>query len=99
MAEKRRARRGSPTKYDPDVHPIVARGLARTGFTVEEIAAKLQASKSTLYAWRSAHPEFSDALKEGRDFADSMVEDALYKAACGFTRKRGFGSLCDKGLA
>lgn len=43
-------RRGNPTKYDPDVHSTVARGLARTGFTLDEIAAKLQVSKSTLYS-------------------------------------------------
>lgn len=87
MAEKKRARRGNPTKYDPDIHPALVRSLARTGFTAEEIAAKLQVSKSTLYEWRRRHPELSDALKEGRDFADGMVEDALYKAALGFKRK------------
>ena len=87
MAEKRRARRGNPTKYDPDIHPVLVRSLARTGFTVEEIAEKLQVSKSTLYEWRRRHPDLSDALKEGRDFAAGLVEDALYKSALGFKRK------------
>lgn len=87
MAEKKQARRGHPTKYDPDVHPVIVRSLARTGYTADEIAEKLRVARSTLFRWRDAHPELRDALKEGRAFADGMVEDALYKAACGFTRK------------
>lgn len=76
-----------PTRYDPDVHVALARSLARTGFTIDEIAEKLQVGRTTLYRWRKEHPEFRDALKEGRDFADGMVEEALYKAALGFTRR------------
>lgn len=56
MAEKRRVRRGNPTKYDPDIYPVVMRGLARTGFTAEEIAAKLQVGRTMLYRWRDAPP-------------------------------------------
>lgn len=88
MAEKKQGRkRGNQTKYDPDIHPTLVRGLARSGYTSVEIAEKLQVSKSTLYKWRQKYPELRDSLKEGRDFADNMVEDALYKSALGFRRK------------
>ena len=65
--------------------PLV-RSLARTGYTIDEIAERLQVGRTTVYRWRDAHPEFRNALKEGKDFADGMVEDALYKSALGFTR-------------
>lgn len=88
MAEKKQGRkRGKPTKYDPDIHPTLVRGLSRTGYSGKEIAEKLQVAESTLYSWKKKHPELAEALKEGRDFADNMVEDALYKSALGFRRK------------
>lgn len=87
MEMKGRSRRGNPTKYDASLHVPLVRGLAREGFTVEEIAEKLQVSKRTIYNWGERHPEFLHALKEGRALADYRVEDALYKRALGFTRR------------
>jgi transposase-like protein len=59
-------------------------GWARDGLTDEQIAHNMGISPSTLYAWRTAHPEISEALKKGKDVADYEVESALFKRATGF---------------
>jgi hypothetical protein len=35
--------------------------------------------------WKLTHPEFSDALKTGKEYADARVEQALYRRATGYT--------------
>lgn len=81
---------GRSSKYDEKYHVPLVRGLARRGYTCEEIASELGIAKKTLYAWRNKHPELRIALKEGRDFADMKVEESLYHRALGYkvTEKR-----------
>lgn len=40
---------------------------------------------STLYAWKNKFSEISESLKEGKDTADRQVENALRKAALGYS--------------
>ena len=82
-----RARGGRPTKYEPKVHVPLARGLARAGLTAPEMAAEMGIAERTLYKWRGEHPEFMQALNEGRELADFVVEDALYQRARGYRVK------------
>ena len=56
-------------------------GWARDGLTLEDIAKNLDIAKSTLCKWKDEEKELSDALKIGRDVADRVIENALYKAA------------------
>ena len=56
-------------------------GWARDGLTLDEIAKNLDIAKSTLCKWKDEEKELSDALKIGRDVADRVIENALYKAA------------------
>lgn len=76
-----------PTKYNEEFHGPWARSLARRGLTVKEIAAEMGIAKSTLAKWMKEHQELSDALNEGRSYADSVVETSLYKLATGTTVK------------
>ena len=80
-------RRGAPTKYNPDVHVQLARGLARCGYTMAEMAHEMGVGERTLYKWRTEHPELLHALNEGRALADSVIEDSLFNRAKGY-RKR-----------
>ena len=73
---------GRKSKYN-DFYVRWVRSLARRGLTVQEIADEIEVSKSTLCKWVSEHEELSDALKEGRSFADAKVEDSLYTRAVG----------------
>lgn len=74
---------GRPTKYDPSLCDR-AKDLCLMGATDEEIANILEIHKDTLYTWKLKYPEFSDALKDGKEIADAKVARSLYKRANGF---------------
>ncbi len=75
---------GQPTKYDAKYHPKIVKYMTRTGMTDKEISKDLEISESTLNLWKLKHPEFSESLKENKNFIDSLVEDSLLKRALGF---------------
>lgn len=59
-------------------------GWARDGLTDAQIATNMGITDSTFYEWKKKYPEFSDALKEGKDVVDRQVENALLKSALGY---------------
>jgi PBSX family phage terminase large subunit len=61
---------------------MLVRGLARRGLTNKQIAECCKINVGTLYEWQKDHPEFNDALKEGKEIVDIHVENALFKNAC-----------------
>lgn len=71
---------GQPTKYSPE-YVERARELCEAGATDVELAEEFDVSVSTLYNWRSRHPEFLEALKASKDVADQRVERTLYRRA------------------
>ena len=75
-----------PRKYDTHVKPklLLIEAWARDGLTVEQIADNLGIAKSTFCLYQNEHSELSDALKNGREVIDYMVENALLKAALGY---------------
>lgn len=75
---------GRPPKYNKNLHPALARAHALRGVTDEEMADELGIVRSTYYKWKKDHPEFSDAIKAGKDRPDDLVEAALFKRAVGF---------------
>lgn len=62
-------------------------GWARDGLTDKDISKNMRIGVSTLKEWKGRFPEIQDALKQGKDAADRVVENALYKSACGYTMK------------
>lgn len=60
-------------------------GWARDGLTEEQIAKNMGVSRSTLSEWKKKFPDLLDALKNSKDVADRIVENALFKKACGYT--------------
>lgn len=87
------------SKYNREYHLSWIRGLARRGLTVKEISEELGVAKSTICKWVSENEELSDALKEGRDYADTKVEESLYKRAVGYsyTEKKTIVGVGQKG--
>lgn len=52
--------------------------------TINEIAAALNVSRTSVYDWAAQHKEFADAIAHARKIADKKVESALFKRALGY---------------
>lgn len=76
---------GRPSLYDPDEHPRAVFALAEKGKTIADIAEAFDVAMSTVTLWAKEHPEFSVALKLGREAADDKVERALFEKATGYS--------------
>lgn len=76
-----------PSKYESHVKPKLnlVESWARDGLIDEQIAHNLGIGVATLYEYKNKYPEFSEALKNGKDDIDVMVENALLKRALGYT--------------
>jgi transposase-like protein len=75
---------GRPTAYRPEMVEQ-GRKLAHLGATDREIAEFFDVSESTLYLWKHQHPEFSEAIKLGKDAPDARVVQSLYRKAVGYS--------------
>jgi hypothetical protein len=75
---------GRPTDYDPSFCQIAADACIN-GATDEEIADTLGVCARTIYRWKIQHPEFSQALRVGKELCDERVERSLYNRAVGYT--------------
>ncbi len=61
-----------------------AKELYAQGLTDRELAEAFGVSRSTIFRWRAAYPEFAEATKLGKEVADDRVERALYERAIGY---------------
>lgn len=66
---------------------ILLEAWARDGLTQEQIARNMGISLSTFKEWRNKHPAISAALKKGKELADYIMENALYRRGTGYTVK------------
>ena len=57
---------------------------ARDGLIDKQIANNLNISEDTFYEYKKKYPEFSEALKKGKEVVDYEVENALLKRAMGY---------------
>ena len=76
--------RGRPTSYR-DEYAEQARKLCLLSATDEEMAGFFGVSIQTYYDWQKAHPEFLEAITQGKAFADANVADRLYQRAMGYS--------------
>lgn len=74
---------GRPSKYRAWMVER-ARSLAAGGCTPFQIAKGIGVSEVTLYEWKGRYPEFSEALKLGKESANERVVSALFAKAVGF---------------
>ena len=66
---------------------ILIEGLARDGYTNQDIALRLGIDPSVLYNAKRTRPEINAAINRGKQIVDYKVENALLKAALGYTTK------------
>ena len=60
---------------------------ARDGIKMSEMAERIGISNSMFVEWRKEYPEIGNAVKNGKEIVDYKVENALLKAALGYTTK------------
>src|ERR1700678_2289802 len=74
----------APRSYDPEV-AYQARKLCQLGATDIELADFFGVCRDTIYRWIIEFPEFSDAIKVGKEPADDRVERSLYQRSVGYS--------------
>ena len=62
----------------------IAQKLASEGLTDKQIYLSMGIGHDTFYTYIKKYPEFSEALKKGKQQAIAKVENALFQKACGF---------------
>lgn len=65
---------GRPSTYDPAYCEQVVE-LGKLGKSIEQICATLNVPVRTVYTWRDAHEEFSQALDDAKFFEQAWWED------------------------
>ena len=75
---------GRPTKYKKD-YAEQARHLCQLGATDFEVAQALGVTTVTVWRWKAQYPEFCNALKAGKEYADERVKRSLYSKAVGYS--------------
>lgn len=70
-------------KYQ-ETYPDVAYRLCLMGATNAELAEHFKVDVKTIHNWRDAHEEFDKKVEAGKDFADSLVAESMFKSAMGF---------------
>jgi hypothetical protein len=76
-------RRGRPSLFKPE-YVEQARKLCMLGHTDLEIAQFFDVTDRCFYKWKVQHPELVQALRAGKEVADSRVERSLYARAVGY---------------
>lgn len=66
---------------------VLLNAWARDGDTLETIAQKCGCTYKCLCEWREKYPDIQNALMTGKEVIDYKVENALLKAALGYTTK------------
>jgi len=76
-------KRGQPTKYESH-YADLAFWMAQAGLTDKQMADEFNVTEQTVNNWKTAHPEFFESLKRGKETPDDEVEAALLRKARGF---------------
>ena len=82
---KKKGPGGRPTKYRDEYCHLCETMCAEMGAIDKALAKALKINVDTLHEWKKVHPEFSDALRRGRDVWDTEnIEKSLSSRALGY---------------
>ena len=76
---------GRPTLYKPE-HAARALELCARGATNPDLAGRFGVARSTIDLWIASHPEFAEAVQQGRDVADAIAVESLFTRVTGYNR-------------
>lgn len=77
-------------KYDywmTDEGLEIIAGWARRGLTDADISHNIGITERTLRDWKRRYPAINACLKNSKDLADTIVENALFRKATGYKTK------------
>jgi hypothetical protein len=77
---------GRPTTYRPE-NADIARQACMLGATNEALAERFEVCRRTIDNWIATIPDFSNAVRQGREVADETVVSALFARATGMEQK------------
>jgi len=75
---------GQPTKFK-EIYSEWAEKMSKLGATDKAMADFFGVPESTLNNWKKKFPDFKEAIKRGKEFADMDVADSLYQRAKGYS--------------
>jgi hypothetical protein len=73
---------GLVPKYKPEYVQLAFK-FALLGSTIKQLAEMFDVTEDCVNKWRHAHPEFGQAVLDGRDIADAEIANSLYHRALG----------------
>lgn len=73
-------------KYDKDFYPEDFIRQSSKGRVLAQIAADWKVSRNTLYEWKEKHPEMGDAMKKGKELAETWYINLGQSAVIGKAR-------------
>lgn len=76
---------GRPPRYNLNIHPKAAKALCARGATIAELAAAFDVAISTIWLWKTRHPEFIESCRLGLEAATDRVERSMFERAVGYT--------------
>jgi hypothetical protein len=77
---------GRPTLYKPE-YASRARELCARGATNPDLAGRFGVARSTVGQWIATHPEFAEAVQQGRNVADATAVESLFTRVTGYTHQ------------
>ena len=77
---------GQPTSYKPDYDEL-AHNYCLLGATNEDLAGFFRVTRRTVDNWMATHPDFAQAVQQGRAAADAVIARSLFDRAKGFSHK------------
>jgi hypothetical protein len=77
---------GRPTIYKPE-NAEIARHSCMLGATNDTLAERFAVCRRTIDNWIATIPDFSDAVRQGREVADEAMVSALFTRATGMEQK------------
>lgn len=75
---------GRPSEYKEE-YADLAYKYCLLGATDADMAKFFDVDESTVNRWKTAHPEFCNSIKEGREQADADIAKSLYHRAKGYS--------------
>lgn len=76
---------GRPGGYNSEYHDDHAYKFCLMGATDKELAVFFEIEYETLQSWKQRYPTFAQAIRAGREIADSLVAESLYERAKGYS--------------